>query len=78
MRKDMLLLIITSLLNQFVANLDVDDLRDFLDGVIDAIESTVEKSENKLDDSMLPGLRLVRELFGIQDSESGGSATGAR
>lgn len=69
MRKNMIVYILTTLLNQFIKNLDTDDLRRFLDRQIDVLEDVINNSENKYDDSLLPGLRLIRELFNIPDYE---------
>ena len=67
MKQSMIIYIITSLINNFVKSLDIKDLQKFLDNLIDSVEDTIATSENKLDDSLLPGLRLVRELFNIPD-----------
>lgn len=67
MKKSMIVYIITTLINNFVKSLDVEDLQKFLDNLIDSVEDTIANSENKLDDALLPGLRLVRELFNIPD-----------
>lgn len=67
MKKSMIVYIITTLINNFVKSLDVKDLQKFLDNLIDSVEDTIANSENKLDDALLPGLRLVRELFNIPD-----------
>lgn len=67
MKKSMIVYIITTLINNFVKSLDVKDLQQFLDNLIDSVEDTIANSENKLDDALLPGLRLVRELFNIPD-----------
>jgi len=67
MKKSMIIYIVTTLINNFVKSLDIKDLQKFLDNLIDSVEDTIAKSENKLDDSLLPGLRLVRELFNIPD-----------
>jgi len=67
MKKSMIVYIITTLINNFVKSLNIEDLQKFLDNLIDSIETTIEKSDNKYDDALLPGLRLVRELFNIPD-----------
>lgn len=67
MKKSMIVYIVTQLINNFVKSLDVKDLQIFLDKLIDNVENTIQQSDNKLDDSLLPGLRLVRELFNIPD-----------
>jgi len=67
MKKSMIIYIVTTLINNFVKSLDIKDLQKFLDNIIDSVEDTIATSENKLDDSLLPGLRLVRELFNIPD-----------
>lgn len=67
MKKSMIVYIITTLINNFVKSLEVKDLQKFLDNLIDSVEDTIANSENKLDDALLPGLRLVRELFNIPD-----------
>lgn len=63
----MIIYIITQLINNFIKSLNVSDLQKFLDNLIDNVENTIQESDNKLDDSLLPGLRLVRELFNIPD-----------
>jgi len=67
MKQSMIIYIVTTLINNFVKSLDIKDLQKFLDNLIDSVEDTIATSENKLDDSLLPGLRLVRELFNIPD-----------
>jgi len=67
MKKSMIVYIVTQLINNFIKSLDIKDLQKFLDNMIDSVEDTIAASENKLDDSLLPGLRLVRELFNIPD-----------
>jgi len=67
MKKSMIVYIVTQLINNFIKSLDIKDLQIFLDNLIDNIENTIQTSDNKLDDSLLPGLRLVRELFNIPD-----------
>lgn len=67
MKKSMIQYIVTTLLNQFIKSLDIEDMQRWLDKLIDSLESTVQESPNKIDDSILPGLRLVRELFNIPD-----------
>jgi len=67
MKKSMIVYIVTQLINNFIKSLDIKDLQKFLDNMIDSVEDTIATSENKLDDSLLPGLRLVRELFNIPD-----------
>jgi len=67
MKKSMIIYIITQLINNFIKSLNVSDLQKFLDNLIDNVENTIQESDNKLDDSLLPGLRLVRELFNIPD-----------
>jgi len=67
MKKSMIVYIVTQLINNFVKSLDIKDLQIFLDKLIDNVENTIQESDNKLDDSLLPGLRLVRELFNIPD-----------
>jgi len=67
MKKSMIVYIITTLVSNFVKSLKIEDLKIFLDNMIDTLENTVEQSSNKYDDALLPGLRLVRELFNIPD-----------
>lgn len=71
MKKSMIVYIVTTLINQFVKSLKIKDLQIFLDSLIDSVENTIEQSENKIDDALLPGLRLVRELFNIPDYPDG-------
>ena len=67
MKKSMIVYIMTTLINQFIKSLNIEDLQRFLDSLIDSIENTIEQSETKYDDTLLPGLRLIRELFNIPD-----------
>lgn len=67
MKQSMIVYILTTLINQFIKALNIEDLKIFLDKMIDSIENTIEQSENKYDNALLPGLRLVRELFNIPD-----------
>lgn len=67
MKKSMITYIVSTLINTFIKSLKIEDLKRFLDNLIDSIETTIEQSDTKLDDTLLPGLRLVRELFNIPD-----------
>jgi len=67
MKQNMIIYVVTTLINTFIKTLNIEDLKRYIDNLIDSVEKTVEESPNKLDDTILPGLRLVRELFAIPD-----------
>lgn len=65
MKKSLIVYVVTELLTQFVKSLSLSDLRKFIDKSISSVEDTIMESENKYDDALLPGLRLLRELMSI-------------
>lgn len=67
MKEKILQYLIGNILSTFLANLDQEELKIHLDNIIDNIEITVTRSENKYDDSILPILRFARDLFDIPD-----------
>lgn len=67
MKSQMISYLVNSLVNAFLRSLDPADLKIALDKMIDSFENTIAESPNKIDDSLLPGLRFVRELFDIPD-----------
>lgn len=67
MKQQMLTYLITTLMNSFIKQLNPDGLKAYLDSLIDIVEKNIEESETPLDDTVLPGLRFIREFFDIPD-----------
>ena len=55
--------LITSLLTALLKLLTPEMLRNWLSIGLDALESAIEKSENKIDDAVLPLIATIRKLI---------------
>lgn len=63
-------LIIQNAMTALINALPPSVLVEGADALLDAIESAVERSENKIDDAVvLPLLRVIRSAFGIPDGD---------
>lgn len=67
MKEKILKYVVQTIIENFLGNLNEQEIREELDHWIDRIELRIEQSENQLDDSILPVLRFARTLFGIPD-----------
>ncbi len=61
--------ILPLLIGQLLKLLTPELARKFADKLLDAVEETIEKSENKLDDVFLPVIGLIREAFNVPDND---------
>jgi len=64
MMDSMKLWLIQQLIATIVIKLDEDTLRQAANGLIEAAESAIHRSENKLDDNLLPLLEQLDKAFG--------------
>jgi len=64
MMDSMRLWLVQQLISTIVLKLDEDTLRQAANGLIEAAETAVIRSENKLDDSVLPLLEQLDKAFG--------------
>jgi len=47
-----------------------EDVKEFLDALIDKVEERIEESETKLDDwALLPPIAAIREYFDLPDND---------
>ena len=67
MKEKILKLVVTKVIEAFLGSLNHQQIKVELDHWIDRIESYVENSENKIDDTVLPVLKFARELFDVPD-----------
>lgn len=67
MKEKLLLALFLTIIKQiFKAALDGETQKKFVDAVLDAVESFVMKTENKLDDeTILPLIKSIRENFNV-------------
>ena len=62
--------VLTYLLPAMLKLLKPEILKKAVDALLDVIENSVEKSENKIDDIIvLPLCKLIRDTFGIEDND---------
>lgn len=54
---------VNSLLNSF----DSDEIKREIDRFIDRLENRIELSDSKVDDSLLPVIYMIRNMFDIPD-----------
>jgi len=63
-------MLLSNLVNVMLGMLSPELLKKFVDLLLDFIEDTVQKSENKIDDAMvLPLCKLIRTTFGVPDND---------
>lgn len=62
--------ILTYLLPALLKLLKPEVLRKAMDGLLDIVENSVEKSETKIDDIIvLPLCKLIRDTFNVPDND---------
>lgn len=69
MKEKILSYFITTVVKTFLSSLTPQQIKRELDKLLDRIEDLVQDSENQLDDSLLPVLRFVRDVFDVPDDQ---------
>jgi len=70
MARKIALKLLPVLLGQMFKMITPELLKELADKVLDAIENAITKSENKIDDAMLPIIFSIRQAFDIPDNDA--------
>lgn len=67
MKEKILSYAITKLVSAFLSGLSAQQIKVQLDHLIDHLEDLIQDSSNNLDNSLLPVIKFVRDVFDIPD-----------
>lgn len=67
MKEKLLQLMLPHIIDALLSAFDADHLKRMLDQAIDTLEDKIEFSDSKIDDSVLPIIRMIRTVFDIPD-----------
>ncbi len=69
MKAKIIEMILPSIVNALLMAFPDEQIKRWLDGLIDIIEEKISESDSRVDDAMLPVLKALRGIFNIPDYE---------
>lgn len=67
MKERMIMMVLSQVVQGILETFDEQDIKKTLDGLIDELEDYIKNTNNKYDDLLLPGVKMLRNIFDIPD-----------
>lgn len=69
MKAKIIEMVLPTIISALLSAFPEDQVRRWLDSLIDIVEEKIKESDSKVDDALLPILKLLRSMFNIPDYE---------